>query len=190
VHAARTSRPDVILLDAHTPVIARGSFVAELLAACGSARILILTPQVDERMVSEALRLGIRGILSKNVNGAVLAKSIRAVAAGQYWIDREILIRVVQVLNGNGTSPRTGSDHQPFGLTGRELEIVSIVLRGGPNKEIARACGISEKTVKRHLTNIFDKLGLSNRLELAVFALEHRLIAPHTGKPGQRVEAL
>jgi two-component system nitrate/nitrite response regulator NarL len=189
-HAARTCRPDIILLDTHTPFMARGSLVAELLATCRSARIIMLSPEIDERVVGEALRLGIRGILSKNVNGDVLAKSIRAVAAGQHWIDREILIRVVQALNGNGASHRTGSDHQPFGLTGRELEIVSIVLRGGPNKEIARACGISEKTVKRHLTNIFDKLGLSNRLELAVFALEHRLVTRHAGNSGQNTEAV
>jgi DNA-binding NarL/FixJ family response regulator len=190
VHATRTCRPDIILLDVHTLPMGTASLVPPLLAACPSARIIMLAPQLDERVVSEVLRLGIRGILSKNVTGAVLAKSIRAVAAGQHWIDREILIRVVQALGGNGTSHRTGSDHQAFGLTARELEIVSIVLSGGSNKQIARACSISEKTVKRHLTHIFVKLGLSNRLELAIFALDHRLVARHTANSGQNGEAL
>ena len=190
VHAAGAYRPDIILVDAHTPEIARGRLVSELFAVCRSARIILLVPEVHERMVSDALRLGIRGILSKSVTGRVLAKSIRAVAAGQHWIDREILIRAVHALNGNGASHRAGSVHQPFGLTARQLQIVSNVLSGSSNKQIAHACAISEKTVKRHLTNIFDKLGLSNRLELAVFALEHRLVARHSGNSGENAEAV
>ena len=180
VHAAREYRPDIILLDAHTPLTVGSRLVGELFAACRSARIILLAPEVDERIVSEALRFGIRGVLSKSVTGRVLAKSIRAVAAGQHWIDREILIRAVHALNGNGAS-RAGSVDQPFGLTPRQLQIVSNVLRGSSNKQIAHACAISEKTVKRHLSNIFDKLGLSNRLELAVFALEHHVVARRTG---------
>lgn len=178
VPAARTCRPDIIVLDLHTPPFPRGDIVSALLAACHSARIIMLAPQVGEREVRDAVRLGVRGVVPKSVAGDVLSKSIRAVAAGQYWFDRETLIRFVQTVGSTGASLSTGSNpHHPFGLTRRELEIVSGMVNGGSNKQIASECGISEKTVKRHLTNIFDKLGLSKRLELAVFALEHRLIA-------------
>jgi two-component system nitrate/nitrite response regulator NarL len=189
VNLVRASRPDVILLDLHTPLVPRSSVVAALLAACPSARTIVLAPRLEKRELSETLRLGIRGVVLKGVNADVFYKSIRAVAAGEYWIDREIFVGLVQTLSTNETERATGSNDRRFGLTKRELEIVSTVLGGSPNKQIARQCGISEKTVKQHLTNIFDKVGLSNRLELAVFALEHQLVARTAGSSDRSAEA-
>jgi two-component system, NarL family, nitrate/nitrite response regulator NarL len=95
-----------------------------------------------------------------------LLKAIRCVAAGEYWIERDLLASAVQ--------------HQPlpleqFGLTDRELDVVAEITAGLNNKDIANKLGISELTVKRHLTNIFDKLGFASRLELALFAVSHNL---------------
>jgi DNA-binding NarL/FixJ family response regulator len=176
VSAVRTCQPDVILLDLHAPRLPDSTNVAALLAACRSARIMVLAPQLDGHQVTEALRLGIRGVVWQNVNAETLFRSIRAVAAGQFWIDRAMLVGVVRMLASDARNDPTDANHRRFGLTHRELDIVSRVAGGSTNRQIAERCGITEKTVKRHLTNIFDKVGLSNRLELALFALKHHLI--------------
>ena len=105
--------------------------------------------------------------------------------AGQYWVGREQVSDLVAALRGltNGGEP-VGSP-QSFGLTERELEIIATIVAGHANKDIAEKLAISEKTVKHHLTNIFDKLGVSNRLELALFALHHRLPMTLDAGPGR-----
>jgi DNA-binding NarL/FixJ family response regulator len=117
----------------------------------------------------------------------VLLKSIRNVTAGQYWLDEDSLPMVIEALRKfvprqNGSAPR-----KDFGLTQRELEIVGRVANGASNKEVGQKFSISERTVKHHLTNVFDKLGVSSRLELAVFAREHRLVNTEVDNPNRDV---
>jgi DNA-binding NarL/FixJ family response regulator len=96
--------------------------------------------------------------------------------AGQYWIGRESVSDLVRALRSVAPT-ENGVRGKDYGLTTRELEIVTLVVAGYSNPDIAQRCSISEQTVKHHISNIFDKLGVSNRLELALFAVNHRLTA-------------
>jgi DNA-binding NarL/FixJ family response regulator len=100
--------------------------------------------------------------------------SIRAVMSGQYWVGRETISNLVEYLRTLLTPPATPK-HKKYGLTPRELEIISAVVAGYANKDIAAHFRISEDTVKHHLSNVFDKLGVSTRLELALFAVHQDL---------------
>jgi DNA-binding NarL/FixJ family response regulator len=105
----------------------------------------------------------------------LLFKSIRSVMAGQYWVGRETVSDLVQALREpEGAGPP--GPRQTFDLTARELEILAEVVGGHTNKEIAQKFSLSEDTVKHHLSNIFDKVGASNRVELTLFAVHHRLL--------------
>jgi DNA-binding NarL/FixJ family response regulator len=105
----------------------------------------------------------------------LLLKSIHTVMSGEYWVGRESVSNLVQYLRNLVQSFGEESKQKKFGLTPRELEIVSAVVAGYSNKEIAEYFKISEDTVKHHLSNIFDKLGVSTRLELALFAVNQAL---------------
>ena len=105
----------------------------------------------------------------------LLFKSMRTVMAGQYWVGRECIGDVIDKMRERASAPSPEPRRPTFGLTPRELEIVSTVVNGYANSEIAQKFEISIKTVKHHLTNIFDKVGVSNRLELALFAVHHRV---------------
>jgi DNA-binding NarL/FixJ family response regulator len=102
-------------------------------------------------------------------------RAIRTVMAGEYWVGREPVSNLVQYLRTLVQTTAQEAKQRKFGLTPRELEIVSAVVAGFANKEIAEHFKISEDTVKHHLSNIFDKLGVSTRLELALFAVNQSL---------------
>ena len=137
-------------------------------------RTLILTAEVGDSDVTEALQLGARGVLMKHAATELLFKSIHMVMAGQYWVGRDSVADLIEMLRERRAVPVVMPSDPVFGLTPRELEMVSAVVAGCSNNDIADKLAISSKTVKHHLTNIFDKLGLSNRLELALFAVQHR----------------
>jgi len=173
---ARESRPDILLLDLATAVLPRGDVLRTLATSWAPARLLVLASGLDKAQISDALRLGVGGVLLKGISSELLFASIRAVASGKYWVGQ----RAVDLVKRRGHALSTLVTPRPrerLGLTARELEIVSAVSGGRPNREIATQYGIGERTVKHHLTNIFDKLGLSNRVELATFALQYRLVA-------------
>jgi two-component system nitrate/nitrite response regulator NarL len=175
--SARDCRPDVFLLNLAAPVLPRSDTLRTLATSCTPARVLVLTPDLDKAQITEALRLGVSGVVLKGVSRELLFTSIRAVASGRLWVGRKPVDLVAHSRPASTPASLATPPRECLGLTARELEIVSAVIGGGANREIATHYGIGERTVKHHLTNIFDKLGLSNRLELAMFALEHRLVA-------------
>jgi DNA-binding NarL/FixJ family response regulator len=125
---------------------------------------------VDRREALEILHLGARGILLKDVVAERLTTACRAVMAGRYWLNDQTVTDVVQAMS----DPAGVQLSDPAAtLTARQLEIVKAVVEGRSNKDIAEKLSISEETVKRHLTIIFDKTGMSSRLELAMFAVKH-----------------
>ena len=128
-----------------------------------------------DREELEALQLGARGVVLKDAAVEHLSACIRAVMQGQYWLEGRPVQNLVQVLR-DLTAQTAPAPRKTFGLTARELEVVGLITEGCTNKDIAKTFGISEETVKRHLTNIFNKLGVGNRLELALFALNHNLL--------------
>jgi DNA-binding NarL/FixJ family response regulator len=105
----------------------------------------------------------------------ILIDAIRAAMGGRYWIVREPVSNILNAIRELQTGLSSGRTVRSLGLTDREHEIVRLVAEAAGNKEIADLLGISEKTVKNHLTHIFDKLGVSGRLELAIFARDHGL---------------
>jgi len=140
-------------------------------------RILILTSAIRRADLISALQLGARGAVLKDTPSPLLFKSIRRVRAGEYWVGRDMVADLVHALAAAEKGPMKPALQAPraFALTARELEIVSAVAAGYGNREIAEKFDVAEDTVKHHLTSIFDKTGVSNRLELALFALHHRL---------------
>ena len=174
VAMARKLKPDLLLLDLAMPKHPGLEAVRELGNSDTPTRILLLTAAVEKEQIVEALQLGARGVVLKESATQLLLNSIRAVMAGHYWVGRETISNLVEYLRGLLAPPPTPKQKK-FGLTPRELEIVSAVVAGYTNKDIAAHYKISEDTVKHHLSNIFDKLGVSTRLELALFAVHQDL---------------
>ena len=166
--------PDVLLLDLAMPRMAGLVALRELRDKGTPTRIILVTAAIDRGEIIAGLQLGAQGVVLKDSASEVLFKSIRAVMAGEYWVGRKRETDLTAALRDLAASHPRPSRKQ-FGLTPRELEIIGVILGGYSNSDIAARVSISEKTVKHHLTNIFDKLGVSNRLELALFALHHNL---------------
>ena len=135
----------------------------------------LLTANIEEPQIAAALRLGARGVVMKESATQVLIDSIRAVMQGDFWVGREVVTGRVTARAAQG-GPAADRKARPYGLTNRELEIVSTIVAGCTNREIAQRFSLSEDTVKHHLTSIFNKLGVANRLELAMFAVNNRLL--------------
>jgi two-component system nitrate/nitrite response regulator NarL len=186
--AARARRSDVVVVDVpHASVPDRRALRA-LIAFCAPARVIILTSRLEHSRTMEALRLGVRGIVDKSVTAQLLFKSVRAVAAGEYWVERDIIADLTQRLHAWASPAADAPRQRPFGLTERELQIISLLIAGYGNKVIGDKCGIRERTVKQHLTNMFEKVGVSNRLELALFALhEHLVVTDDAGRPAPKL---
>jgi two-component system, NarL family, nitrate/nitrite response regulator NarL len=170
----RDLEPDLLLSDL---AIARFDVLRSISRLSNSTRTILLTGPIDKTQILEALQLGARGIVLKKSATETLFKCISAVMAGQYWVGRDSIADLVRYLSHQRSSSNGEARRTNFGLTERELQIVSVVASGFTNRDIAKEFSISKQTVKHHLSNIFDKTGVSNRLELALFAINHRLPA-------------
>jgi DNA-binding NarL/FixJ family response regulator len=178
VKLATEIKPDILLLDLAMPHHTGLDALRDLStsgSSAGAVRIILLTAAAEKKQVVEALQLGARGVVLKDSATQLLLKSIHAVMSGEYWVGRESVSNLVQYLRNLMQSTNEEAKQKKFGLTPRELEIVSAVVAGYANREIAEYFKISEDTVKHHLSNIFDKLGVSTRLELALFAVNQGL---------------
>jgi len=184
VRMVRELKPDILLLDLLMPIMPGLETLRELSTMTPPTRTLLLTAEVGDSDVIEALQFGARGVVMKQAASDMLFKSIRTVMAGQYWVGRECMGEVIDKMRARAAAPGPDPRRPTFGLTPRELEVVSTVVEGYPNGDIAQRFSISVKTVKHHLTNIFGKLGVSNRLELALFAVHHRLESALMTQPG------
>ena len=173
VAVVRELEPHILLLG---PAPAAGP-ACETLRQLGEAgvsvRTILLVRSIDTAEVTDALQFGACGILSKDSAADVLFESIECVMAGQYWVGHERASNIAASVRRFAAARR---QTQMFGLTRREQEIVRAVIDADTNKEIARRLSISENTVKRHLMHIFNKVGASTRVELALFAAHHRLL--------------
>jgi DNA-binding NarL/FixJ family response regulator len=179
VSSARRLHPDVLLLDLAMPRVPGMEALRELTSESGNTtRIIILTAAIEKAQIVEALQIGARGIILKESATQLLLKGIRSVMAGQYWVGRESVNDIVDYLKSTAAGAQADAQARNFGLTKREMEILGTIVAGFTNKEIAKKFNLSEDTVKHHLTNIFDKVGVSSRLELALFAINHRLAEP------------
>jgi two-component system, NarL family, nitrate/nitrite response regulator NarL len=175
VAMARQLIPEVMLLDLAMPRRQGLDTLRELSSDARSVRVILLTAAAEKEQIVEALQLGARGVVLKDSATQILLKSIRAVMNGEYWVGRESVSNLVQYLRTLVTPASAFPQRNKYRLTPRELEIIAAVVAGFANKEIAQYFKISEDTVKHHLSNIFDKVGVSSRLELALFAVNQSL---------------
>jgi DNA-binding NarL/FixJ family response regulator len=167
-------KPDILLLDFVMPRMGGLEVLAELARSGVTVRTILLSGAIEKPQIIEAIVLGAYGLILKQSGSQLLFKAIRAVAAGQLWIDRESITEAVTLTRKLAAQGARGVP-QSLGLTPRERQVVEAVAAGQTNKEIAKEFGISEHTVKHHLTNIFDKVGVSTRLELGLFAISQHL---------------
>ena len=165
ISLAQSMKPDVLLLDLAMPRVPGMEVLRELSRQETPVRTILLTAAIQPFAVTSALQLGARGIVLKASPPEMLLKSIRSVHEGQFWVGSEPV----------SSWAKPGQSTSGFGLTSREVEIISAIKKGSSNREIAGHLAISEETVKRHLSNIYGKLGVSSRLELAVLASEQHL---------------
>ena len=175
VSMARQLIPEVMLLDLAMPRRQGLETLRELASDARSVRVILLTAAAEKEQIVEALQLGARGVVLKDSATQILLKSIRAVMNGEYWVGRESVSNLVEYLRTLVTPASAFPQRNKYRLTPRELEIIAAVVAGFANKEIAQHFKISEDTVKHHLSNIFDKVGVSSRLELALFAVNQSL---------------
>ena len=177
LNLVRTVEADVLLLDMLMPRVQGMAALREMENLRTNTKTLIVTAAIDRTDLVTALALGARGVVLKESASDVLFKSIPAVMGGEFWVGKKAVGTLETALKEIAALfPAPVRKH--FGLTPREREIVGVILTGCSNSDIAGRFSISEKTVKHHLTNIFDKLGVSSRLELALFALHHKLELP------------
>jgi two-component system, NarL family, response regulator DegU len=169
------AKPDILLLDVKMP---KGDVVQSLLdvaARSPTTRVIVLTAYSEEENVLNAAKGGAQGYVPKGVPSATLLQSIKVVHNGGCWIDKEIpswetFEEIVQAQSGSLEAPRQ-FDESIKALTKREMEILRLVAEGLTNEEIGKKIFISEKTVKTHLTNIFDKLKVNNRFKAALMLM-------------------
>ena len=173
----RECRPDLLLLDVNMPGMSGLEVLQAIARQNHPPRVLLLTASIETQQIVAAFRMGAGGVLLKDSAAESLLAGLRSVVKGRYWLGRIGYPDAASAIRSLGTNPGTGSPATAnYGLTPRELQIVAYVTSGMTNKQIAEDLKISDVTVRHHLTSVFDKLGVSNRLELVLFAIERALV--------------
>jgi two-component system, NarL family, nitrate/nitrite response regulator NarL len=167
--------PDILLLDLVMPGMGGMQVLRSLRDAGRKTRVILLSGAVEGDDISRSFELGARGLVRKDVAASMLINCMRAVREGKYWIGRQSAESIEEVLQRCRSSAKRASPEN-YRLTPREMQIIRAVVSASTNREIAQQLSISEETVKHHITNIFDKLGVYNRLELTLFVFHHGII--------------
>ncbi|MBM9459046.1 response regulator transcription factor [Nocardioides sp. zg-536] len=176
VDAVASLRPDVVVMDVRMPRV-DGVAATRLLADVPDApAVLVLTTFEDEEVLAGALRAGAAGFLLKSVPAEDLQRAVRAVAAGDSWLDPAVTGRVLTAYRGAQAPPVSGAAVET--LTPREREVLALIGAGLNNTEIAANLFLGEGTIKTHVGHIFAKLGLRDRAAAVVFAFDHGLVQP------------
>jgi two-component system, NarL family, nitrate/nitrite response regulator NarL len=168
--------PDILLLDVAMPRLPGLEAMRAIMAKSPRVKIVLLTSTISTQQIIEALQIGARGIVLKDSVAGDLGNALRAVLQGDYWIGGERVVNLLKALQELMAQAAAVPERKTYGLTPRELEVVTCIVEGCSNRDIATQFTISEETVKRHLSNVFDKTGVSTRLELALFAIAHKLV--------------
>ncbi len=167
-------QPDILLLDLKMPGMNGIGALEALGDKAKKTKVIVLTASEDEAAVLRAMRMGTAGVVLKQTATDLLIKSIRKVHEGEIWLDSRMTTAVMKEFS----QPAPAAEPAKAVLSTREREVVGLVCQGFRNKEIGQKMFISEQTVKNHLHNIFDKLGVSDRLELALLAIHKKLHEP------------
>src|SRR5437016_9343608 len=157
--------------------------VVDLMRQCSEIKIVVVTPGAEEELTLELFRRGVHGIVSREVEPELLVECLRKVASGQTWLDSQGVRWVMEAYRNQNSRP--AGSRLKVQLTPKETLIVSCVTQGMKNKEIAIRVGTTEQVVKNYLRKVYDKLGVADRLELALFCLHNRILdgGPKAAEP-------
>ncbi|OFW17563.1 MAG: hypothetical protein A3H27_04975 [Acidobacteria bacterium RIFCSPLOWO2_02_FULL_59_13] len=168
--------PDVLLLETLLPDHGTVELLREMPALSPGAKTVTTADTEAGEEIIEAMRLGARGFLAKDAPPELFFKCIRKVHRGEIWLNSRLTEAVMAAL---GTRAETPTEQTNTGLSPREMDVIQLVVQGYKNKDIAEKLFISEKTVKNHLSAVFNKLGVSDRLEMTLYVFEKRLFPQH-----------
>jgi DNA-binding NarL/FixJ family response regulator len=169
IEVAERLRPDVVLMDLVMPKLDGVGAMRQLRERLPRTRVIVLTSFADDERLLPAVQAGAAGYLLKNVQPRELARAVRAAHAGEALLDPVVAARLVEAI-----AEPAGQAHGD--LTPREREVLTLICRGRPNKLIARELGISEKTVKAHVGHVLAKLGVTDRTQAAMVAVDRGLV--------------
>ncbi len=164
---------DVVLLEGSL-IANTGETIPEIMRRAPDAKLIVQVMETSESNIVDLYRRGVRGVISRSIPPDLLVRCVRKIALGETWIDNQSISWVIEAYRAQAnqlTNPRL----QPR-LTPKELEIMTCVTQGKRNKEIAYQLGTSEQVIKNYLRKIYDKLGVSDRLELALYCLHHQIL--------------
>jgi two-component system nitrate/nitrite response regulator NarL len=172
VKRAKSLKPDVVLLDLHMPGTSGREALQLIVEEAPGAHVIMLTVSEDAEDLLDCLRAGAQGYLLKNINAEFLLHAVSCAAEGEAVMSPQMTAKLMQNVRA-GSKPQPAADHDK--LSPREREILTFLARGASNKDIARALELAESTVKIHIQGILKKLGISSRVQAAVYAVEHDL---------------
>ena len=161
--------------------------IPELVRRAPDAKIIVQVSESDENNTVELYRRGVRGVVPRSISPDLLIKCVRKIAAGETWIDNQSVSWVIEAYRAQATS-LTSPRSQPK-LSKKELAIISCITRGMRNKEIAYQIGTTEQVIKNYLRKVYDKLGVSDRLELALYCLHHQLLKKYNAEGDEAIVA-
>jgi DNA-binding NarL/FixJ family response regulator len=168
---------DVVVLEGQL-IAGTVDAIPQFVRRAPNAKLIVQVSEADEGNTVELYRRGVRGVVPRSISPDLLVKCVRKIAAGETWIDNQSISWVIEAYRSQAaslTNPRT----QPR-LSDKELAIIACITRGMRNKEIAYQMGTTEQVVKNYLRKVYDKLGVSDRLELALYCLHHQILKQET----------
>jgi len=168
-------KPDVVLCELALPGSAALNLLREAPSLSPSSRTIAISDNAVEADIVEAMRLGARGFLDKQCPVALFRKCIRKVHAGEIWLSGGLMEAVLRSFGNRQAPGQLGGEAK---LSRREMEVIQLVIQGYRNRDVAQMLFISEKTVKNHLSAVFHKLGVADRLELTLYVLDRRWFSP------------
>ena len=168
--------PDIVLLDLTMPRLPGLEAMRAIMSSRPQIKILLLSRAIRAQHIIEALQIGARGIVVHERLASDLQPALACISSGGYWLGEQPVDGLVSALH-QLVREQASPEQKNYGLTRRELDVLRLIVDGCSNREIAGRFTLSEETVKRHLSNIFDKVGVSTRLELALFAIANHLVA-------------
>jgi DNA-binding NarL/FixJ family response regulator len=175
VQQTRRMRPDVVLMDVNMPRMNGIEATRELVGANGSGtvRVIILTMYDHDENLFQALRAGASGFVLKDLSNEKLAEAIHEVARGEALLSPTVTRRLVDEF---ARRPALSAATKPAALTGREFDVLTLLVRGHSNADIARMLVLGESTVKSHVQHLYDKLGVRDRVQVVIYAYENGLV--------------
>jgi DNA-binding NarL/FixJ family response regulator len=169
-------QPELLLLDLCMPRLSGLDVLRELESCRDRIRIILLAGTIDRTQLISAVRLGVHGLLLKDAPTEVLFEAIMCVLAGRYWLGQTLVTDLLEMVRPLIQSPSVADGRVASRLTPRERQVLEMVVAGHSNREIAQQWTVSEETIKHHLTRMFDKVGVANRVELAMLATRDGLL--------------